>query len=215
MRTDKWSHRLGLPVVGMALACGVLVPSGVSSATSLSHRLPAQSQPLTTISVGYSPEGPYTGDNTIAVANYLGLWQKAGLKLSPQPFTVAPVVEVTALESNHVDVMFGGPGSVHLAMLGNARILGVADFSEEDFLIADSSIQSISQLKGKSVIYDSGTTGEMILDLALHSVGMNLTDIKGIDIADTGQHDRGVLSGDAPALTTYITDFNDGALEIP
>jgi NitT/TauT family transport system substrate-binding protein len=196
VHSSKPSRRFTLPFVCLALASWVLVPSTSSSAST--------TQALIPITIGYSPEGPFTGDNTIAVANYLGLWQKAGLKLEPAPFSVAPVVEVTALESNHVDLIFGGPGSVHLAMLGDARILGADDFSEEDFVIGTSKIHTISQLKGQSVIFNSGTTGEIILDLALHSVGLSLNDIKGIDIADTGSMIAAFLSGDAPAVATYV-----------
>ncbi len=201
-----------LPIAALAVAFGALVPSASSSASGPDVR---HSQNLIPIEVAYSPTAPYTGVNTVAVANHLGLWQKAGLKLVPEPFTVAPVVEVAALESNHVNVMFGGPGSVHLAMVGEARILGAADFSEEDFLVANSSIHKISTLKGKSVIFNQGTTGEIILALALQSVGLNLTDIHGIDISSTGGLISAFVSGDAPAVGTYTPISTKVLQEVP
>lgn len=187
----------GLAVAGLGLgSVGVL--SSCASA--------APAQPLIPISVGYAPNAPFTGDNTIAIANYLGLWKKAGLRLVAEPFTVAPIVEVAALESNHLDVLVGGPGAIHLPMIGDARLLGIADISQLDSVIANSSIHSVAQLRGKSVLYGQGTTGEMILDIALQRAGLKLSDVHGINTPDVGSLIAAFVAGDAPAVGTYVPD---------
>jgi NitT/TauT family transport system substrate-binding protein len=85
-------------------------------------------------------------------------------------------------------------------MTGDAMILGINDLSVTDFLIAKPSIQTVADLKGKTVIYSKGTVEELVLALALQGTGLTLNDLKLVNIPDFATQVTAYLSGQADAI---------------
>ncbi|WP_027531659.1 aliphatic sulfonate ABC transporter substrate-binding protein [Bradyrhizobium sp. WSM3983] len=110
------------------------------------------------------------------IADSLGLWKKNGVDIELLKFTNGPL-QVQALEAGSLEFGYIGPGALWLPMAGRSKIIALNALSFSDRIIAQPPLKSLSALKGKKVGVPSGSTGEMILRLALESEGMALTDV--------------------------------------
>jgi NitT/TauT family transport system substrate-binding protein len=185
-----------LRIVTMALSaillfggCGGSAPAGA-----------ATSAPLTDVSVSYLPG--FGAASTVAVALKNGYYRAAGLNVNPVQFTSGPPA-VTAMMSGHVNFAMIGPGAMALPFKGNGVIITVNDFSITDFVLGNPSIKSIQDLKGKKVLYAQGTSGQLILALALNQAKMSLTDVETVNIPDPGSLVSACVAGQAPAAATW------------
>jgi NitT/TauT family transport system substrate-binding protein len=121
----------------------------------------------------------YNGTSLLAIANKQGLWKKAGLDPKLSVFTNGPL-QIQALNSRSLDFGYIGPGAVWLPASGHSKIIAVDTLTYADRVIAQPGITSIKQLRGKKVGYPAGTSGEMVLNLALQSAGMTEKDIDAV-----------------------------------
>jgi NitT/TauT family transport system substrate-binding protein len=83
------------------------------------------------------------------------------------------------------------------------KIVMLLDFSlTADAIIAGTDVKSVADLKGKEVAFEQGTTSEILLNYALSSNGMAMTDVKPIPMsaADAG---GALIAGRVPAAVTY------------
>lgn len=131
---------------------------------------------LQTIKVGYIPD---MGGSAIAVANKLGLWAKAGLKADEKSFTSGPT-EVEAMAGGDIDVGYIGPGAAWLPASGRATVIAVDNIGLGDEVIVHPGhgISRLADLKGKTIGVPEGTSGDMILRLALAKAGLSIDDVK-------------------------------------
>lgn len=136
----------------------------------------AQSAPMT-LRIGYI--GDFNGASMVAVANKLGLWKKHGIQAEPKIFTNGPL-QIQALGTKDLDFGYVGPGALWLPMSGRARIIAINNLGFSDRVIAQPGIDSIKDLKGRTVAVPEGTTGDMLVRLALQRAGMSLGDIKRV-----------------------------------
>lgn len=83
------------------------------------------------------------------------------------------------------------------------KIVSLLDFSlSADAILAGSDIKSIADLKGKNVAYEEGTTSDILLNYALSSNGMTISDINKVPMpaADAGS---ALIAGRVPVAVTY------------
>lgn len=152
-----------LPALGALASCGSTGSSG--------------SGDTTTITFGYTPD--FNGASLLAVAEENGLWEQEGLKAEPQSFTNGPL-QVQALGTGDLDFGYIGPGAMWLPASGKASVLTVSGVGQADRVIAQAGITSIEDLAGKKVAIPEGTSGDMIVQLALKQAGMSIEDIEKV-----------------------------------
>ncbi|MEV4510831.1 aliphatic sulfonate ABC transporter substrate-binding protein [Dactylosporangium sp. NPDC049525] len=140
---------------------------------------PAKPGEPTKVTFGYI--GDYNGTSLLAVADKQGLWKKYGIDATVKVFTNGPV-QVQALQSGDLDFGYIGPGAFWLPASGQAKIIGINTLGAADRVIAQPGITSIQQLRGKKVGVPEGTSGDMILTLALQAAGMTNKDIQRVPL---------------------------------
>jgi len=135
---------------------------------------------VTTVTVGYHPDLHSSG--MIETGNQQGYWDKVGLKIVSKEFSNGPT-EMQALAGGDIQFGYIGPGATWLAASGKATVITVDSFSNGDYVIGQPDIKSLSQLKGKKIGYPEGTSGEMILRLALRKAGLSMDDIQKVPLS--------------------------------
>ncbi|WP_090073795.1 aliphatic sulfonate ABC transporter substrate-binding protein [Cohaesibacter marisflavi] len=135
----------------------------------------ASSADADNIRMGYIAD--YFGTSMAAIATEKGLWEKHGLKADLKVFTNGPI-QVQALGAGSLDFAYIGPGALWLPASGKAKIIAVNALGYTDRVIAQPGIETIADLKGKKVGVPEGTSGDMLLRLALERAGLTLDDIE-------------------------------------
>lgn len=133
----------------------------------------------TTVKFGYIAD--FSGAATLAAADKLGLWEKAGLKPRLKVFTNGPL-QIQALGAGDLDYGYIGPGATWMPASGKAKIIAVNMLGQADRIIAtpESGITSVAGLRGRKVAVPEGTSGDMLLQLALKKAGMTPKDVKRV-----------------------------------
>ncbi|GIF14741.1 aliphatic sulfonate ABC transporter substrate-binding protein [Actinoplanes teichomyceticus] len=129
------------------------------------------------VTFGYIAD--YNGTSLLAVAQDRKLWAKHGLAVTPKVFTNGPL-QVTAMNAGDLDYGYIGPGAVWLPASGKAKIVALNSLGNADRVIAQPQITDLSRLRGKKVGVPEGTSGDMILTLALAKAGLTNTDIQRV-----------------------------------
>ncbi|MBB5160027.1 aliphatic sulfonate ABC transporter substrate-binding protein [Saccharopolyspora phatthalungensis] len=119
----------------------------------------------------------FNGTSLLAIAQDQGLWEKHGLKATTSVFTNGPL-QIQALGSGDLDFGYIGPGAMWLPASGQAKVVALNTLGNADRVIAQPGIKSMADLRGKTVGVPQGTSGEMLLGLALRKAGMSKQDIK-------------------------------------
>lgn len=156
--------RRRLMVTGAALAG--------ASAFSIGGRASAQSAEMT---IGYIADFPNA--SVLAIAKEQKLWEAEGLEPSVKVFTNGPI-QIQAMGAGSLNFGTIGPGALWLPASGRAKVVGVNDIGFSDRVIAQAGIASMADLKGKKVGVPQGTSGDMILRMALTKAGMTIADIQ-------------------------------------
>lgn len=121
----------------------------------------------------------YNGASLLAIADQQGLWKKEGLSPQYSVFTNGPL-QIQALGGGSLDFGYIGPGAMWLPATGKAKVVAVNTLAYADRVIAQPGIKTIQDLKGKKVGVPAGTSGEMVLNLALQKAGMKPSDIQKV-----------------------------------
>ncbi|MCW3840431.1 aliphatic sulfonate ABC transporter substrate-binding protein [Micromonospora yasonensis] len=121
--------------------------------------------------------GDFNGTSLLAIANDQKLWAKHGLKADTKVFTNGPL-QIQALGAGDLDFGYIGPGAMWLPASGQAKVVAINTLGNADRVIAQPGVTSIQQLKGKTVGVPEGTSGDMILTLALRKAGVTKQDVK-------------------------------------
>ncbi|TWG07928.1 aliphatic sulfonate ABC transporter substrate-binding protein [Saccharopolyspora dendranthemae] len=121
--------------------------------------------------------GDYNGASLLAVAEDQKLWEKHGLTATASVFNNGPL-QIQALGSGDLDFGYIGPGAMWLPASGQAKVVALNTLGNADRVIAQPGITSVADLRGKTVGVPQGTSGEMILDLALRNAGMTKNDVR-------------------------------------
>ena len=142
------------------------------SVFSIGGRASAQSADM---SIGYIADFPNA--SVLAIAKDQKLWEAEGLEPAVKVFTNGPI-QIQAMGAGSLNFGTIGPGALWLPASGKAKVVGVNDIGFSDRVIVQSTINSIAELKGKKVGVPQGTSGDMILRMALAKNGMTIADIQ-------------------------------------
>lgn len=137
----------------------------------------AAPEELTPVNFGYIAD--FNGASLLAVAEDQGLWEEHGIEVTTSVFTNGPL-QIQALGTGDLDFGYIGPGAMWLPASGEAKIVSINTLGSADRVIAQAGIESIEDLKGKKVAVPEGTSGDMILNLALESAGMSINDVEKV-----------------------------------
>jgi len=143
-----------------------------ASVFSIGGRANAQSADM---SIGYIADFPNA--SVLAIAKDQKLWEAEGLEPTVKVFTNGPI-QIQAMGAGSLNFGTIGPGALWLPASGKAKVVGVNDIGFSDRVIVQSTINSIAELKGKKVGVPQGTSGDMILRMALAKNGMTISDIQ-------------------------------------
>ncbi|MFI2104866.1 aliphatic sulfonate ABC transporter substrate-binding protein [Isoptericola sp. NPDC019693] len=127
------------------------------------------------VNFGYIPD--FNGTSLLAVAQDQGLWEKHGVEVEATSFTNGPL-QIQALGTGDLDFGYIGPGAFWLPASGQAKIVAMNTLGQADRVVAQPGIDSIEDLEGKKVAIPEGTSGDMILTLALQDAGMTKDDVE-------------------------------------
>ncbi|WP_327707589.1 aliphatic sulfonate ABC transporter substrate-binding protein [Streptomyces sp. NBC_00464] len=157
----------------------------------------------------------YSGSVALAVAQKQGLWKKAGLTPDLKVFTNGPL-QVTALGSGSLDFGYLGPGALWLPASGRASIVSVNMLGLADRVIArpGSGIETPADLKGKKVAVAEGTSGDMILNLALNEAGLKPDDVTKVAM-DASTVVTAFSSGQVDAAATWYPLIDTMKKKVP
>ncbi|MFC8298692.1 aliphatic sulfonate ABC transporter substrate-binding protein [Micromonospora orduensis] len=129
------------------------------------------------VKLGYIAD--FTGASLMAIADDKKLWAQHGLKPDLKVFTNGPL-QVQALGAGDLDFGYLGPGALWLPASGKARVVAINSLGFADRVIAQPGITSIADLKGKKVGVPEGTSGDMIVRLALKRAGLSIDDVQKV-----------------------------------
>ncbi|MEV2211529.1 aliphatic sulfonate ABC transporter substrate-binding protein [Streptomyces sp. NPDC050997] len=132
-----------------------------------------------TVRFGYI--GDYNGASLLAIAEKQGLWKKAGLTAEAKAFNNGPV-QIQALSAGDLDYGYIGPGAVWLPASGQSKIIAINTLTYADRVIGQPGMKSMKDLKGKKIGVPEGTSGDMILNIALAEAGMTDKDIAKVNM---------------------------------
>jgi NitT/TauT family transport system substrate-binding protein len=118
----------------------------------------------------------YNGASLLAIAAKQGYWGEEGLSPELKVFTNGPL-QIQALGAGDLDFGYIGPGAFWLPASGQSKIIAINTLTFADRVIAQPGIKSVKDLKGKKVGVPAGTSGDMVLNLALADAGMSTDDI--------------------------------------
>ena len=121
----------------------------------------------------------FNGASIAAIAEDQGLWEKHGIDVETPVFTNGPL-QIQALGTNDLDFGYIGPGAMWLPASGQAKVAAINALGNADRVIAQPGITSIEDLKGKKVAVPEGTSGDMILTMALKDAGMTMDDVEKV-----------------------------------
>ncbi len=125
--------------------------------------------------------GDYNGTSLLAIADDQNLWEKHGLEVDAKVFTDGPL-QIQALDTGDLDFGYIGPGAFWMPASGQAKIVAINTLGNADRVIAQPGVTSIDQLRGNTVAVPEGTSGDMILTLALENAGMTKQDVKVVNM---------------------------------
>lgn len=147
---------------------------------------------------------PNMGSVSLAVtARDKGFFEEMGLTVELVEFQGGPA-EIAAMASGDIDISQIGHGAHALCAEGEAVIFQIDCTSLADAVIGnkDKNINKIEDLKGKKVAVTSGTSAEIILDLAVRSVGMTLDDLELVEM-DANGIVSAMISGNVDACASW------------
>lgn len=175
--------KLGLPLIlGVSM---MLTGCGNNSKVVNGTGETAKSTDLQTINVAYMPD--LHGAAPIAIGEEKGYFKDESLKINAVKFLSGPP-EFQAMTSGTVDIAYIGPGATFLAAQGQGVIISVDSLNTGDMVLTNknSGIKEIKDLVGKTVGVPKGTSGEMILNLALKNNGIKPEQVNIVNMEVSG-----------------------------
>ncbi|WP_167202547.1 aliphatic sulfonate ABC transporter substrate-binding protein [Actinomyces respiraculi] len=177
MSTTTFSRRHALGLAALVTGATTIAACGEDEDVQS-----AAGTEATKIKVGYIAD--YNGASLMAIANDQDLWSTHGLEAELSTFTNGPL-QIQALGTKDLDFGYIGSGAMWLPASGKAMVLSLNSTSNADRVIAQPGITSIKDLAGKKVGVPEGTSGDLILQLALEKGGMTLDDIEKVAMDPT------------------------------
>jgi NitT/TauT family transport system substrate-binding protein len=140
---------------------------------------------IPTINVAYMPD--VHGATPLVIAEKKGYFEDAGIKVNLVKFNSGPP-EFQAMVSGDIDIAYIGPGATFLAAQGQGNIIAIDSLNTGDMLLASkkSGVKDVKDLVGKTVGVPKGTSGEMVLNLALEAAKVDPSKVNIINMEVAG-----------------------------
>ncbi|WP_460800674.1 aliphatic sulfonate ABC transporter substrate-binding protein [Microbacterium sp. GXF6406] len=168
------NKRSRIVAIAALISAGAIALAGCSSSGASGDEAGSDHP---TIRMGYIAD--FNGASLLAIADELGLWEEHGLDVKESVFTNGPL-QITALGTNDLDFGYIGSGAMWLPASGEAQVAMINSLGDADRVIAQPGITSIADLEGKKVAVPEGTSGDMILTMALKSAGLTIDDVEKV-----------------------------------
>ena len=172
--------------------------SGVTSASS-----EAETEKFETVDlrVAYMPN--MGSCSLLTTAKEKGFFDEMGLNVKLTEFQGGPA-EIAAMASGDIDIAQIGHGAHALCIEGKAKIfqLDCTSLADSVMVNTEKGIEKLEDLKGKTIATTAGTSAEIILDLALESVGLSQKDCKIVEMDANGMV-AAMISGNIDACATW------------
>lgn len=132
-----------------------------------------------------------------------GFFEEEGLKINWIQFTAGPP-EIAAMVAGDLQFGYIGHGAHTLCAQGEAQVVSLSHVSNSEWLIVreNSGIKSMEDLKGKKIVTQLGTSGEVILNLALERAGMTRSDVNVYNMDMAGAVSA-FIAGQADAICSW------------
>ena len=218
-------------VLGLA-ACGSSAPAS-TTAPAAPTAPAADPAPAETAAPTAAPVEPVKL-NVAYMPNYASLWSvltamdqgffaEEGLEITLWEFASGPE-EIAAMEGGSIDLAYIGHGAHKLCINGQANIFMPSSVHSTDRIIVlpsseVTSVDNISNLKGKKVAYNGGSSSETALTGALNAAGLTMDDIEAYEM-DAVNMVAAMMSGNVDACTAWnpysvqILENCEGAMEL-
>ena len=153
------------------------------------------------LNVAYMPN--YASMWVLMSAKDGGYFDEEGLDVTFYEFADGPT-EIASMESGSIDLAYIGDGAHKRAANGNCKIFCYSHIGDAEMVIGrtSSGVNSLQDLKGKTVGYSSGTSSETMLQRALEDAGLTMADINAYDM-DTSNMVTAMVSGTLDACSTW------------
>ncbi|MFI3165734.1 MAG: ABC transporter substrate-binding protein [Bacillota bacterium] len=128
------------------------------------------------IRIGYHTN--YGGSGTVLTAVEKGYFEDQGLEVELVSFA-SGASEIAALYNGTIDFAYIGQGAHSLVIGGMAEIVCTQNISDSEAIIVNknSGIETVADLKGKTIAVLFGTSSEDMVNIALASVGLSQDDV--------------------------------------
>ena len=220
-------------VLGLA-ACASSAPETTTAATTAPAAEPTEAAteaateapteaPVETVklNVAYMPN--YASLWSVLTAMDQGFFAEENLEITLWEFASGPE-EIAAMEGGSIDLAYIGHGAHKLCINGQANIFMPSSVHSTDRIIVlpssgVTSVDNISELKGKKVAYNGGSSSETALTGALNAAGLTMDDIEAYEM-DAVNMVAAMMSGNVDACTAWnpysvqILENCEGALEL-
>ena len=142
---------------------------------------PAGPEPIT-LNIAYMPN--YASLWGVRSAMEQGCFEEEGITVVLSEFPDGPS-EIAAMEGNSIDLAYIGKGAHRLCILGSAVIFAPSSVHTVDKVVCmpDSGIQSVADLKGKTIAFNSGSSSESTFNNALTVGGLTRDDVTPMDLS--------------------------------
>jgi NitT/TauT family transport system substrate-binding protein len=204
--THTHALRKRLTLAATILVAGALALTGCSGSGSGGNSSSA-------IKMGIEP---WIGYGQWYVAQDQGFFKKRGIETTITSFNDDATLDA-ALASGKVDVA-NIASHTALKMIQSGfpiTIVALLDASETaDAILGGPGVTTVSDLKGKKVAYEEGTTSDLLLNYALAQNNMSLSDIVKVPM---GANEAGaaLIGGKVPAAVTYEPYISDAKAKDP
>jgi NitT/TauT family transport system substrate-binding protein len=153
------------------------------------------------IRIAFSTWNGYIG---IVIGVKEGLFEKAGVKVD---YTVVedPVQRFNALKSGSLDAIATTPDTfsrTYANGIQTVQVLGLDASVGGDGIVAENTVQSVTDLKGQQVGVSAGSTSQWFLAYVLDQEGLSLEDVKQVDMT-SGDAGSAFAAGRIPAAVTW------------
>ncbi len=136
----------------------------------------AEEEPIT-LRIGYMPN--YASLWAVMTGIKGGFFEEEGITIKLTEFADGPS-EIAAMEGDSIDLAYIGKGAHRLCILGNAIIFAPSSVHTSDKLVcaADSGIETVVDLAGKTIGYSAGSSSEDTMNAALAAAGLTADDVE-------------------------------------
>lgn len=151
---------------------------------------------------------PNWGPMTIPGIEYkMGFFKEEGLDVEWLRFT-SGAPEIAAMASGDLSFGYIGHGALALCAEGKAEVLSLSHFTNSEAILVrkSSGLTTMADLKGKVVATEFGTSGEVILDMALKRHGIQRSEIEPINMPITSAISA-FIGGSVDAIVAWGSDI--------